>query len=113
MTETDFQAGVIEYARLTGWRTAHFRPAMTDKGWRTPVAGDGKGFPDLVLVHEKRGLLLVRELKSDRGRLTPEQDLWLKALASAGVDVGVWRPKDLPEIEAVLGGKRQREREAA
>jgi hypothetical protein len=63
-----------------------------------------------VLCHPRRGLLLVRELKSDgkHARVTPEQKKWIEALAAAGVDVGVWRPKDLPEIETVLGGKQRR-----
>jgi hypothetical protein len=41
---------VLELAKICGWRTAHFRPAKTSKGWRTPVSGDGAGLPDLILV---------------------------------------------------------------
>jgi hypothetical protein len=47
-----------------GWRAAHFRPARTAKGWRTPVAADGAGFPDLVLVRRTR--IVAAELKSGR-----------------------------------------------
>jgi hypothetical protein len=46
LSEAAFTDAVIELARLGGWRVAHFRPARTASGWRTPVQGDGAGFPD-------------------------------------------------------------------
>jgi len=92
MTERDLQAWVIVLARLLGWRVAHFRPARTAHGWRTPVAGDGAGFPDLVLVGH--GRVLFRELKAGRGRLRPEQEAWLSALRSSGADAEVWTEAD-------------------
>ena len=97
MTEAQLQASVIELAQLLGWRVAHFRPARTEAGWRTAVAGDGKGFPDLLLT--KRGYLLFAELKSARGRLSPEQEEWLADLALVGHGIGpvralVWTPAD-------------------
>jgi hypothetical protein len=99
MTERDFQRAVIEAAQLLGWRVAHFRPAQTKHGWRTPVQADGKGFPDLVLLRGRE--LLVRELK-DGGKLTPEQNAWLAAFAAASVDARVWTSDDWPEIERTL-----------
>lgn len=51
------------------------------------------GFPDLVIVG--RHGVLIRELKRQRGGVTPEQSAWLNALAAAGVDADVWRPTDL------------------
>ena len=117
MDEASFQAGVIEYARLNGWLVFHVSDSRKEviRGGVSRLVGDqlAKGWPDLALVHPKRGLFLVRELKSDRGRLRPEQKEWLDALRAAGVDVDVWRPRDLPDIERVLGFKRQRESEAA
>src|SRR5690606_4527127 len=63
VTESAFQRQVLALAKMLGWRTAHFRPAMNQRGdWRTPVAGDGKGWPDLVLVKGER--VLFRELKT-------------------------------------------------
>lgn len=100
-TERGFQGAVVDLARLTGWRVAHFRPAQTALGWRTPVEADGQGFPDLVLVRER---VLWRELKADRGRLTAEQRAWISALAAAGEDVAVWRPRDWPVVVATLAG---------
>lgn len=92
MTEADLLVSVLDLASLLGLRTAHFRPARTAAGWRTAVAGDGKGFPDLVVSGRS---VLFRELKADRGRLSPEQVLWVAALKVARADVAVWTPADL------------------
>jgi len=51
------------------------------------------GFPDLVIVG--RHGLLIRELKQQRGKVTPAQSIWLNALDDAGVNADVWRPADL------------------
>lgn len=98
LTEAQLQAAVIDTARMFGWRVAHFRPAKTSKGWRTPVAADGKGFPDLVLVHQETGRLIFAELKSDRGKPTPEQEQWLIALETTDAEVYVWSPADWPKL---------------
>jgi hypothetical protein len=96
VTEAQLQAAVIECARLLGWRVAHFRPALTVKGWRTPVAGDGAGFPDLVLV--RRGRLIFAELKSATGVTSVDQTVWLRELFAVGresddvVEAFVWQP---------------------
>lgn len=95
MTENDLLTAVLELCQLYGVRAAHFRPARTANGWRTPVAGDGKGFPDLVLVGP-RGVL-YRELKADGGRLRPEQEVWLAALRRAQQDAAVWYAHDLKD----------------
>src|SRR5688572_27506852 len=99
-TEAGFTAAVIEYAQLKGWRTAHFRPARTGKGWVTPVQGDGAGWPDLFLIRGDR--IVVAELKSGRGRLSPAQWAWLRAFTEAGIQAFVWGPRDWEELEAVL-----------
>lgn len=92
MNESDLQACVIDLAQLFGWRVAHFRPGLTARGeWRTAVAGDGKGFPDLVLVRDR---VLYRELKSARGTLSVEQQDWIYVLKLAGADIDVWHPAD-------------------
>src|SRR5690606_2687191 len=82
--EPAFQRQVLQLARLTGWRSAHFRPGLNKRGeWQTAVAGDGKGFPDLVLIRER---VLFVELKTDAGALSPEQRAWRDALLDAGAD---------------------------
>lgn len=101
-SEHDFLRAVVDAARLFGWRAAHFRPAQTNQGWRTPVAADAAGFPDLVLVHALARRVLWRELKLDAGKLSQAQEGWLSALQEAGEDAAVWRPGDWPAIEAAL-----------
>jgi hypothetical protein len=98
-SERDFQTAVIQYARLQGWLVAHFHDSRRQVGERLVGDADAKGFPDLVLVRDR---LLIRELKSDRGRLSVAQMHWLAALKRAGVDAGVWRPADWREIQREL-----------
>jgi len=95
ITEAQFQRQVLQLAKFTGWRTAHFRPAQNSQGqWRTAVAGDGKGFPDLVLVRER---VLFVELKVGKNRLTPDQVAWRDALQAAGANWHLW-----PAIDQTL-----------
>lgn len=101
--ELEFQRAVIETARLSGWRVAHFRPARTEHGWRTPVEADGAGFPDLVLL--KRGRCVFVELKSGSGKVTREQAVWLDELSDTPNEVYVWRPQDWDELLEVLTGR--------
>jgi len=104
MSEGDLLKCVLDLAKVFGWKTAHFRPARTQHGWRTPVAGDGKGFVDLVLVRPGRYLFI--ELKSEKGKLSAEQENWLGWLrAAVGSDsVRVLRPSDWlnGEVEKLL-----------
>lgn len=104
MTGRELQRTVIEMARRLGWRVAHFPPISTTRGgkswWLTPVAADGKGFPDLLLVRDR---VIVAEIKST-DRLSREQEAWLSAFRMARVAAHVWTPKELEsgEIERVL-----------
>jgi len=85
MTEAAFMTQVRRQARTWGWRCYHtHRSDRSDPGW-----------PDLAFVHPVHRLFLVRELKTEKGRLTPDQRAWLDLLTAAGVDAGVWRPADL------------------
>jgi hypothetical protein len=100
ITESEFLDQVLQYAKLRGWRSAHFRPAKTIDGWRTPVSGDGKGFPDLLLVRGDR--VIVAELKVGKNKLTLEQIAWLAAFKGANIPAFVWTPGEWPEIERTL-----------
>lgn len=91
MSESELSECIVQLGHLFGWRIGHFRPAMTTHGWRTPVAADGKGFPDLVLVRDR---VIYAELKSTRGVLSNEQVDWSGALIGAGAEYYVWRPSD-------------------
>lgn len=100
--EAGFTRAVLQLAALHGWRSAHFRPAMTKSGrWVTAVQGDGVGFPDLVLVRGCR--LIVAELKSANGKYGPGQEDWLAAFRGVpGVEVYLWKPADWSELCELL-----------
>ncbi len=101
MTERELQQAVIDLARVFRWKVAHFRPALTAHGWRTPVQADGAGFPDLVLVRDRA---VYAELKAVRGRLTERQAEWRAALEHAGQEYHLWTPTDWADgsIDRVL-----------
>jgi hypothetical protein len=92
MSEDDLLRAVLDLAKLYNWRSFHARPAMTAKGYRTAVSGDGKGFPDLIMV--KGADLLAIELKRDGGKATVEQQMWLAAFDLVARESTVWRPAD-------------------
>mgnify|MGYP001558575185 CR=1 FL=1 len=102
MTESQLQRSVIEMARTFGWRIHHCRPGMDRKGrWATPIQGDA-GFVDLILLRGGRAMAV--ELKSERGRLTWQQEEWLAAFRETGCETYVWQPRNwlAGECEAVL-----------
>lgn len=100
-TEADFTKQVIQLAQAFGWKVAHFRPARTATGWRTPCQGDAKGWPDLVMI--RNGALIVAELKMPGGKPTEEQKEWLEAFRSIGCGrVELWTPDSWDEIERLL-----------
>jgi hypothetical protein len=109
MEESDFLKQVIDLAHICGWKVAHFRPAQTERGWRTAVQGD-TGFPDLVLVRDR---VIFAELKSEKGKLSDTQKVWIECLINASAtnrgsptllspEVYVWRPSDFDDIVEVL-----------
>lgn len=97
--EARWQEQVIDVARLYGWRCAHFRTAQQGGRYMTPVAADGSGFPDLVLVRER---IVYAELKAAKGTLGLEQQRWRDALIAAGAEWHLWRPKHWDEVVSVL-----------
>lgn len=90
MTEAQFMANILSVARMCGWLVYHTHDSRRSE----------PGFPDLVLVHT--GRCLFRELKTEKGKLTAEQQKWIGALASSGADVGVWIPSQMQEIADLL-----------
>lgn len=94
MREAHFQDAVIQLCRFRGifW----YHPYLSHRS--------AAGWPDLALCG-KSGFLL-RELKTDKGRLTREQQEWGTRLRTAGISWDVWRPEDL------RSGRVQRELEA-
>jgi hypothetical protein len=100
ITESEWQATVMDIAQMCGWYVAHFRPAQRADGrWITPVSGNAAGFPDLVLVRER---VLFVELKRERGTVSPAQTQWLHRLRRAKCEAYVWRPSDADHVVEVL-----------
>ena len=88
------QASVVQLCKLFGIAYYHtFDSRRSAKGW-----------PDLAICG-KRGFI-ARELKTERGQLTRDQQEWGSRLRNAGVSWDVWRPDDLHS------GRIQRELEA-
>ena len=95
VSEKQFQAQILQLANLTGWLTYHTHDSRRSQA----------GFPDLVLVRPP--VVLFAELKSEGGRLRPEQEAWLEALGGCEtVGARLWRPSDWPEIEEILCNQR-------
>jgi VRR-NUC domain-containing protein len=90
VTEKQFMAAVIEMAQMLGWLIYHTHNSRRSEA----------GFPDIVCVRRDRVLFV--ELKTEKGRLSEEQERWLSALGLAGAAVHCWRPSDWPAIEAAL-----------
>jgi len=104
-TEKQFMAAVVQYAKLKRWKVYHTYSSIRSE----------KGFPDLTLCrvdhkykwsgranHSKPGRIVFAELKSEKGRLTPEQEHWLEDLACCPCEVYLWRPSDWKKIEETL-----------
>ena len=105
MSEAAFMGWVIGIAHLHNWRVAHFRGVAVKRKdgsvrYQTPVQADGAGFPDLIMCRKDR--CIAAELKSHKGKLAPEQEAWLAALAWADIEVYEWKPIDMAEIERIL-----------
>lgn len=92
-SEDEFQADVVGLAKLLGWRVYHTRDSR----------GSDCGFPDLTMV--RRGRLIFAELKTDTGKLRPEQEAWLSDLLETAAEVHLWRPSAWVEIERVLSSE--------
>lgn len=113
--ESPFQNKVMSWAELNGWLAYHppenlLAVARSGRTYRQNVK---RGFFDLTLVHPELARLVFAELKSETGRVRPDQVTWAEAVgrvrsrhvAETGrspIEVYLWRPSDWPQIEEVL-----------
>lgn len=108
--ERDLMDQFIDAARLLGWKAMHISDSrrVVNRGGRTQVVGDSecKGWPDVFLAHPSTGRLLAVEVKRELGKVTPDQDEWLRALTACGVETMVLRPSGWDAAVARL--RRQR-----
>ena len=103
LSESDLLSQVTQVAELLGWSWVHFRPARTAHGWRTPVSGPlGKGFPDLVMMRPRDRRILFVELKSARGKASPEQERIAMLLDQMGLPYVLLNPSGFDAFVEVL-----------
>ena len=93
VSEHSLSVAVCAYAEQEGW-LVHYERQSGHMGQDGKWRGSGpKGRPDLTLA--KAGRILLAELKTEKGRLSPEQEAWLAALGEYG---RLWRPRDAKAI---------------
>ena len=94
MTEKKLQGYVLDLAEALGFLGYHTWDSRRSQ----------PGFPDLTLVKGSR--LIFAELKSAKGKPSPEQKEWLAALRGTSAEVYLWRPCDWVDgsVEKVLLG---------
>jgi len=114
ITESELATWLEDLLNVTGWLWCHSRPARTKDSWRTAITGH-KGWFDYVAVRGAR--LVLIELKSEKGKLSPEQKDWHDAIDLMNrlrlrkgyknpVEKYLVRPKDRDDIEEVLNGAK-------
>ncbi len=83
MTEAQLQDTVVAMCKLL------------DVAWYHPYFSrrSAAGWPDLALCGTTG--FITRELKTERGKLTADQQRWGSMLRQAGISWDVWRPGDL------------------
>ena len=93
MTESELMEAVRQLAALRGWHYLHHYDSRRS----------APGWPDCVMVRGPR--MVCAELKSEIGKATEAQMIWLEVLAQVpGIECHLWRPADLRsgEIDKVL-----------
>jgi hypothetical protein len=103
VSEAQWTVAVGDMLDAFGWSWIHHRPARRANGkWSTPVQGNsGRGWPDLFCVRDGRALAL--ELKTEKGRVSPEQTAWLEKLRTAGIEAHIVRlPADWDFLDGLL-----------
>lgn len=104
--ERELLATVRQALRLAGWLTYH-----TNRSDRSEP-----GFPDIVAVHKGQRRLIFVELKTETGKLSTEQQTWVRALEAVAetareksgcrIDVWIVRPSNLDEFLSEIGSRR-------
>ena len=88
-SERDFQAQLMQVVEMFGGLVYH-----TYDSRRSAF-----GYPDLTIVTRDRRLIFA-ELKSDKGRLTEDQRVWLEALPDH--QAYLWRPDDFDDAVRII-----------
>lgn len=91
VSEAQWQAVVRDLCRLGKWTVYHTHDSRRSD----------PGFPDLVLIRPPHQII-VAELKTETGRVTPEQRRWLDLFTGCGIPAFVWRPSDVQSVSEIL-----------
>ncbi len=97
VTEEQLMAFVIGVAKALHYRAYHTWSSVHSQA----------GYPDVTLLRTGPNpgdtRLIVVECKSSRGRVSPAQREWLEDFSKVpGVEVYVWRPEDIDDVEPIL-----------
>jgi hypothetical protein len=95
--ESEFEQWVRYQAWKRGWCGYHVRNSEgVVQGVHRLVEGheDAMGFPDWCFARD--GVVLIRELKTNRGIVSRHQKHWLRVLGLT--ERGVWRPRDAERV---------------
>lgn len=95
MSERKLGQTIREMAEAYGWLCYQVLDT------RNYAKRTSRGFPDQFIARPGRALAL--ELKTERGIVTPNQELWVATLDSIpGITSAVIRPHDLDHVEELL-----------
>lgn len=92
---------VIHIALMCGWQVDHTPPMRYPNG--AVRTGGLRGKPDLCLIHPAGRGIIWAELKTEKGRLSPEQVKVIGSLKANGAEVYVWRPSQIDLVAERLG----------
>jgi len=98
ITERDLREQVRDLCKLFGWEFL-----FTWTSIHSP-----KGMLDLLLINKEQKRVIFAELKTERGKLTPEQQETFDNLVACGQEVYVWRPQDIEGIADILRYSREK-----
>lgn len=90
VTEREFLQQIRTLARTMNWLCYHTHDSRRSE----------PGFPDLVLTKGAR--LIFAELKTDIGKTTNEQIVWMASLEATGAEVYIWRPREFDRVVSIL-----------
>lgn len=91
VSERELQRTVTEALRLHSYLVFHDLDSR----------GNAPGLPDVIAVHPSTGSLLFIELKTEKGRVSKQQEAWAHALQGAtSPEYHLWRPSDLDKALA-------------
>jgi len=92
ITEADLREQIRDLCKLFGWRFL-----FTWTSIHSP-----KGMLDLLLINAEQKRAIFAELKSEKGKMTPEQQEVFDMLKACGEEVYLWKPSDIERVAEIL-----------